>query len=65
MKFLGHRDIRNTLIYIDIEKLCYPHGGEDYHAKTARNEAEALQLIEAGFDFVCSMGEVKLFRKRK
>jgi hypothetical protein len=29
------------------------------------NITEALQLIKAGFDFVCDMGEVKLFRKRK
>jgi integrase len=65
MKFLGHRNIKNTLIYIDLDKLSYPHGGENYHAKTAKTETEALQLVEAGFDYVCSMGEVKLFRKRK
>jgi integrase len=65
MKYLGHRNIKNTLVYIDLEKLSYPHGGEDYHAKIAKTEAEALQLVEAGFDFVCSMGDAKLFRKRK
>jgi integrase len=65
MKFLGHRSIKNTLVYIDLESVCFPHGGDDYHAKTARTEAEALKLIEAGFDYVCSIGEAKLFRKRK
>jgi integrase len=65
MKYLGHRSIKNTLIYIDLETVCFPHGGDDYHAKTARNEAEALKLIEAGFDYVCDIGDAKLFRKRK
>jgi hypothetical protein len=65
MKFLGHRNIKNTLIYIDLERISYPNGGEDFTAKVAKSETEALQLIEAGFDFVCTMGESKLFRKRK
>jgi integrase len=65
MKYLGHRSIKNTLLYIDLESISYPHGGDNYHAKTARTETEALKLIEAGFEYVCSMEEVKLFRKRK
>jgi len=65
MKFLGHRSIKNTLIYIDLESISFPHGGDDYHAKTARTETEALKLIEAGFEYVCTIGEAKLFRKRK
>jgi integrase len=65
MKFLGHRNIKNTLIYVDLESIAYPHGGNEYHAKTAITKTEALQLIEGGFEYVCSMGEVKLFRKRK
>ncbi len=47
------------------KSVAYPHGGDNYHAKTARTENEALKLIEAGFDYVCSIGKVKLFRKRK
>lgn len=65
MKFLGHRSIKNTLIYIDLESISYTHGGDDYHAKTARTETEALKLIEAGFEYVCTIEEAKLFRKRK
>ena len=55
----------NTLVYIDLETVCFPHGGDDYHARTARTEAEALKLIEAGFEYVCDIGDAKLFRKRK
>lgn len=65
MKFLGHRDVKNTLIYIDLESVGYSKGGENYHAKTAKTETEAIQLVEAGFEYVCDIGEVKLFRKRK
>jgi hypothetical protein len=65
MKYLGHRSIKNTLIYIDLERICYPNGGDDYTGKAARTETEALQLIEAGFEYVCTVGEAKLFRKRK
>jgi hypothetical protein len=49
--FLGHRNIKNTVIYVHLEKTCYPNGyGDDYTSKAARTEAEALSLIEAGFE---------------
>jgi hypothetical protein len=47
------------------EKICFPNGGDDYTGKAARIEAEALQLIESRFEYVCTLGEAKLFRKRK
>jgi len=48
MKFLGHHDVKNTLIYIDLEIACFSKRGDEYHAKTARTGIEALQLIESG-----------------
>ena len=65
MKYLGHRSIKNTLIYIDLDRICHPSGSDDYTGKAARTETEALQLVEAGFEYVCTVGEAKLFRKRK
>lgn len=65
MKYLGHREVKNTLIYIDLETISFPHGGDDYHAKIARTEQEAIKLVEAGFEFVCDIDGAKLFRKRK
>lgn len=65
MNFLGHRDVKNTLIYIDLESVCYSKGDENYHARTAKTETETIQLVEAGFEHVCDIGEAKLFRKRK
>lgn len=66
MKFLRHRSIKNTLIYIDLEQLYYPNGGEDYTGKVAKTQAEKLQLIEAGFEFVCADPDgTKYFRKHR
>lgn len=65
MKFLGHRSIKNTLIYIDLEKACYPNGGDVYITKVAKTEAEICSLIEAGFDYVLQKDGLAYFRKRK
>ena len=62
---LGHRNIKNTLVYIHLEKTCFPNGVDDYTSKAAKTEAEALSLIEAGFEYICDFDGDKLFRKRK
>jgi len=58
---LGHRDIRNTLVYThllnDLES--------EWVCKTAKSLAEASSLIESGFDYVTELDGTKLFRKRK
>jgi hypothetical protein len=65
--FLGHRDPKNTLIYVHIEKTCYPNEcGEEYVAKVAATPEEKLTLIEAGFEFVSAdPNGTQYFRKRK
>ena len=64
--FLGHRNIQNTIIYVHLEKTCYPNGGDDYTAKAATTQAEKLALMEAGFDFVSVDPDgTQYFRKRK
>ena len=64
MKRLGHKNIKNTLIYIQLEEALFKDE-IDYISKIAKTEAEACVLIEAGFDFVCDFDGHKLFRKRK
>ena len=34
-------------------------------AAVAKNLEEACKLVEIGFEYVCDMDNVKLFRKRK
>lgn len=62
MKLLGHRNIKNTLIYTQLIK---PGNDEEYISKVAKTIDEARMLVEAGFEYVCEIEKAKLFRKRK
>ena len=62
MELLGHRNIKNTLIYTQLIKL---EGEEEYICRVAKTVEQAAELIEAGFEYVCDIDGVKLFRKRK
>ena len=66
-RLLGHKNIQNTLIYIDLESKLFGKSSEGFTARIALDVGEASSLIEAGFEYVT--GEYsdggKLFRKRK
>ncbi len=64
-QLLGHRDLRNTLIYINLEKAIFQNADEEYHVKVAENLDEACKLLEVGFEYVTDINGAKLFRKRK
>ena len=38
---------------------------DDYTCKAAANVKDATELIEAGYEYVCDVDNVKMFRKRK
>jgi len=61
---LGHRNIKNTLIYTQLIKNVDGFDPE-YISKVARTVEEARMLVEAGFEYVCDVDGVKIFRKRK
>jgi integrase len=61
MRFLGHKNIKNTLRYvhlIDFDK-------EEFVCKAAKSLGEATELIESGFEYITDLDGVKLFKKRK
>jgi integrase len=62
MKLLGHRNIKNTLIYTQLIK---QEENEEYISKVATTIEEGRNLIEAGFQYVCEIQGAKLFKKRK
>lgn len=67
-KILGHKNIQNTMIYIDLEKAFYNSANtEEFTVKVAYNVGEACQLVEAGFEYVtgCYSDGGKVFKKRK
>jgi integrase len=61
MRLLGHKNIKNTLIYTQLVTFQ----NDDYTCKVAASIKEAAELIEAGYEYVCEMDSQKLFRKRK
>jgi integrase len=61
MQMLGHRNIKNTLVYTQL----IDFKDDEYVAKVAGSEKEVCQLVEAGFEYVCDYNGSKIFRKRK
>jgi len=65
MRFLGHRNIKNTLKYIQLEEAIFKEESDEFICKAAGTVEEARPLIEAGFTYECEFDGVKLFKKRK
>lgn len=62
IRLLGHKNINNTLIYTQLVDFKT----DEYITKVAGNTDEACQLIEAGFEYVCTSPEkLMIFKKRK
>jgi integrase len=61
MQLLGHKNIRNTLVYTHLVTFEV----DDYVCKVARTVEEARALVENAFDYVTDVEGCKLFRKRK
>jgi integrase/recombinase XerD len=62
MEMLGHRDIKTTLIYTQLVTF----ESDEYNSSTAKTTKEAKELVEAGFEYICTTPQdVMLFRKRK
>jgi integrase len=62
MRLLGHKNIKNTLIYTQLVDF---KNEDDYICKVASTNDEIKALIEAGFEYVCEHNGDKFFRKRK
>jgi hypothetical protein len=61
MQLLGHRNIKNTLIYTQLINFK----DDEYTARVAKTEKEICDLVESGFESVCNYNSFKIFRKRK
>ncbi|MCJ7561177.1 site-specific integrase [Candidatus Bathyarchaeota archaeon] len=63
---LGHKNIEITRGYIYIEKALYKTTEDDkFHSKVATTQAEIMQLLESGFEYVMQKDGLAYFRKRK
>jgi hypothetical protein len=61
MRLLGHKSIKNTLIYTQLVAF----EDDEFVCKVANTIQDAAGLIENGFEFICEFDGAKLFRKRK
>jgi len=61
MQLLGHKNIRNTLVYTHLVSF----ESDEWTCKIAKTIDDAKGLIEDGFEYVTDIENVKLFRKRK
>jgi len=65
-QLLGHKNIDNTLIYIQLDKQLFQNIPDDcFVIRAAHNLEEAIKLGEVGFEPFMTIEGVQLLRKRK
>jgi len=66
-RLLGHKNIQNTLIYINLEAAIFRTIDDEFTVRVTNNAEDACHLIEVGFEQVTGeyTGGGKIFRKRK
>jgi integrase len=63
--FLGHKELRNTEIYINIEHTLFDKYDDVFTVKVVDKPEEIKSLIEVGFEYVCQKDNLIFMRKRK
>jgi integrase len=65
-EFLGHANLDNTLLYIQIEQAIFGLNSDDEFIVNATNNKEEIKkLLSVGFEYVCQKDDLLYFRKRK
>ncbi|MEM2975834.1 MAG: tyrosine-type recombinase/integrase [Candidatus Bathyarchaeia archaeon] len=64
-EFLGHKSVKNTEIYITLEKALFQSSNDEFTVKVAATPDEIKGLLEVGFEYVCQKDGLAFFRKRK
>lgn len=63
--FLGHKELRNTEIYINIEHALFDKYDDNFTVKVTDRPEEIKALLEVGFEYVCTKDNLIFLRKRK
>jgi hypothetical protein len=64
--FLGHKSLKSTEIYINIEHTLFEAGANDqFTVRIDETPEEIKELLEAGFEYVCQKDTLIFLRKRK
>jgi len=64
-RFLGHKSLRSTERYIDIEQTIFEPNSDEFTVKVVSRPEEVKTLLEVGFEYVCQKDGVVFLRKRK
>ena len=64
-QLLGHKSLRNTEIYINVEHAIFQSETDEFNVKVAEKPEEIKTLLEVGFEYVCEKDGLMFFRKRK
>ncbi len=64
-QLLGHKTLKNTMVYIDVEKAIYGELSQEFTVKVAETPEEVEKLLAVGFEYVCEKDDRLFFRKRK
>ena len=56
---MGHRNLKNTLVYTHLVNFK----SDEYIVRVAETVEDACKLVEAGFEYVTEMENLKIFRK--
>jgi integrase/predicted RNA-binding Zn-ribbon protein involved in translation (DUF1610 family) len=63
---LGHKSLKSTEIYINIEHTLFEAGANDqFTVRIVEKPEEIKELLEAGFEYVCQKDTLIFLRKRK
>ena len=64
--YLGHKSIKSTEIYINIEHSLFEAGANDqFTVRIAEKPEEIKELLEAGFEYVCAERYVNIPEEKK
>ena len=63
--FLGHKSLRNTEVYINIEHVLFDKYDDVFTVKVVDKPEEVKALLEGGFECVCQKDNLIFLRKRK
>ncbi|MEM3646731.1 MAG: site-specific integrase [Thermofilum sp.] len=64
-ELLGHKNVDNTMLYIQIERALFSETDAEFTVRVAKTPDEVKELLEAGFEYVCEKDGLMFFRKRK
>jgi len=63
--FLGHKELRNPEIYINIERTIFEESNDGFTVKVVEKPEDIRSLLEVGFEYVCQKDNLIFLRKRK